>query len=580
MSEHGNLPTTRDTDHDGGGKATRPVTMTDLMRVVWRRRIVPAVGALLGLSAAIAYFAFVAPAYTATSEVALRLPVVNTFTYPGAGADRIINMNVEESLAASERVIIRLSEVTGRPANEIRDSLTIESPVGGQKLRFRYSDSSAEAAARGADAAAAEYLELRRDMYAEQRADLVAGFDEDVARVTEDLEAAQRRVDALPTSDSGAQSPQATAALAELDALRTELAQLREEQARIRTVDVTPGWTTRHADESPASTRDRMLLLLAAGLAGGALAGSVGAVLWESVSRRVRSVADATHSTGLPLIGQIRKPRFRVPAAATDADVRYTSFALAARVAKTPRPLILISPRPDDGRTRLVAGLAMALAASGRNVFVWSMRGGAKQLSETILAERDRFAGPVIKAAVAVPRAHRMTSGAGDDGTNSSHALNGYGAPQPRDEDQTVLIPAVGETAAAGGPLPLPYAGSGWSGGVSASTSESDQGRTAGSDAEETQTFVVPSYSAGEGIQVGTGSVFVGLHMNGVPDDWMVLIDAPAAEFSAQGVHAARDGLAVVVAPQDHTPVVELKRLVERLHNVGSQPVGVIVTRS
>lgn len=550
------------------------VTVTDLLRVVRRRWPAVLAGVLLGLVATLGYLSVVPPTYAATTEVALRLPVVDAFSYPGTGADRVINMNVEESLAASGEVIDSLAELTGRPHQEVREALTVESPVGGQKLRFRYTAPDRDQARLGADQAAAAYLELRRNLYDQERVALVADYDESIAQAEEDLADTQDRIDDLPPPVGGVQSAQTTAALAELTSLRGQLAQLREEQARIRSVDVTPGWVTRPADERPGSGHDRLWLWLAAGLAGGALLGGGAALAWESTDRRIRSTAAAAEATGLPLLGLVRRRRSQVSAVAVDADVRYASYALATQVADAGQLLVLVSPREDEGRTRLVAALALALAAGGRDVHLASLAGRTAELRAAVLADRDRFGVPQP-----APPVWRGDGGDGGDGADRSppdrtsgpdaappgaatstpagSPNGGLGHDHGADGDDLTALPAVGQDSAPARRLRA----------AGVALAESPVSATGG------RPPLIESIPVGSGVVRLRGQV-------GDPAGALMLVDAPPAELSAQGVIAARDGSAVVVAARDRTRVPELRRLVDRLHSIGADPVGIIVTRS
>jgi len=57
-----------------------------------------------GLLLAALYLFLSPPAYTATSVVVLRPVVENPFTYPSSGADRTVNMNVENGIATSNQL--------------------------------------------------------------------------------------------------------------------------------------------------------------------------------------------------------------------------------------------------------------------------------------------------------------------------------------------------------------------------------------------------------------------------------------------------------------------------------------------
>ena len=106
-----------------------PLTLGDLIMVPIRRWV-PVVGlALVGLLLAALYLFLAPPSYTATSVVVLRPVVENPFTYPSSGADRTVNMNVENGIATGNEVVSAVSSATGVSAKAARDSLNVEVPV-------------------------------------------------------------------------------------------------------------------------------------------------------------------------------------------------------------------------------------------------------------------------------------------------------------------------------------------------------------------------------------------------------------------------------------------------------------------
>src|SRR6185312_14867462 len=159
---------------DGPSAGTaRAVTLTDLLRVPMHRlRLVVAV-ALVGLLAALGYVLLVPAAVSANAVVAVRPVVTDAFTPSGAGADRAVNMNVESGLATGTQVVQRLADATGGEPRDIRNALEVEVPTGGQILRFTYQASNAQRAVQGANLAAQAYLDVRRTMYEQQRAEML-----------------------------------------------------------------------------------------------------------------------------------------------------------------------------------------------------------------------------------------------------------------------------------------------------------------------------------------------------------------------------------------------------------------------
>ncbi|WP_230415741.1 GumC domain-containing protein [Micromonospora tarapacensis] len=283
------------------GGSPRTVTITDVVRVPLHRiRLVAAVAAL-GLLAATGYLLLSPRAMTASAVVAVRPVVTDAFTPSGAAADRAVNMNVESGIATGTEVVGKLAETFGSDQRAVRDALEVEVPAGGQILRFVFRAGSATRAVAGANLAARSYLDVRRTMYEKQREEMLRSYDDSIGKVVEQQGAVQRRI-------NNARDPAAAnAAVAELGGINNQLTQLNAARTEIAAVDVSPGWVTRSAEPALTSAAGNPPLLLAAGLLGGILIGLVLAFAWESVDRRIRTVADARDSSGVPLLGTVRR---------------------------------------------------------------------------------------------------------------------------------------------------------------------------------------------------------------------------------------------------------------------------------
>jgi capsular polysaccharide biosynthesis protein len=519
----------------GGGTPARTVTLTDMLRVPLHRiRLVGAVAAF-GFLAALGYVLILPGAVTASAVVAVRPVVTDAFTPSGAAADRAVNMNVESGIATGTEVVQRLA-AEGRDQRDVRDALEVEVPTGGQILRFSYTDRSTDAAVRNANLAAQTYLDVRRTMYEKQRAEMLKRYDESIVDVEKQRDALQRRI-------ASARDGSLDAAIAELGGTNNQLTQLKSSRTEIAAVDVNPGWITQSAENVLVSSNGHVLLYVLAGLLGGALLGVVLAYGWESVDRRVRSVHDGRDVTGLPLLGTVRGRRFRGRGKAVDADIRYAAMAIAERV-REPARVALLTTREDQ--SAITAGLAVALAATGRDVYVADDSGRLDQLRAAVLADRDQLPATANPARPVVPKPRGAESvSGGKDATEpiptrrpSPYPVGSYPSADP---DATMTLPRAALSAAS-----------------------SDMSMV-GSSAEK--------------VTVGAGGVRFGTWRQRTATG-VVLFNAPPSEADERGVAAARQGTAVVVVEQDRTRQGDLRRLVERLLAAGVTPLGFVLTRS
>ncbi len=345
----------------------RSVTLADMLRVPLRRWVLPVAGALLGLVAGIGYLLLPA-SYEAVAVVAVRPVVTDPFSYPGPGADRVVNMTVENGLATGTDVIGAVAKASGQSATTARAGLTVEMPSGSQVLRFRYRAPSPAAAIAGANAASDTYLTVRKSIYQRQRDAIVASYDTGLKGLATERDAIRKT---LPTkiSETGGNSAAVTAQLDRLRGLDDRLSDLTSRRAVAAAVDVTPGTVTRVAALPVASDRDMGLLLPLAGLLGGALFGAVAAFGLEALDRRVRSGPDAAAVTRLPVLAELRGRRFRADRERRAADLRYLALAIIGQLGPVPhRRIVLLSVKPGDRTGQVAVQLALTLAEQGNTV--------------------------------------------------------------------------------------------------------------------------------------------------------------------------------------------------------------------
>jgi uncharacterized protein involved in exopolysaccharide biosynthesis len=238
------------------------MTLTQLLAVPRRRWRWVLACALVGAAAVAGYLTLPAT-YTATAVVTVRAVVTDPFSYPGPGADRAVNMNVETGIATGSRVADAVAKATGRGRAAVDDALTVEVPVGGQVLRFEYvADSSADAI-RGSNAAARAYLQVRRDDYRDQQRRRLAAYDATLKKLNGKLDsaekAARRDGDLGQNGSTGNDTTRA---------LNDQISTVTERRADVAAIDLTPGTLTSPAAAPVPSNHDRPLLF---GLAGGGI---------------------------------------------------------------------------------------------------------------------------------------------------------------------------------------------------------------------------------------------------------------------------------------------------------------------
>ncbi|MFB9238604.1 hypothetical protein ACFFWC_24270 [Plantactinospora siamensis] len=620
---------------DAASSRQRPVGLAELARIPLRRWRILFGSVLVLLLAAVGYLWVVPASYTATSVVVVRPVVTDPFTLPSGGADRAVNMTAESGFATSNDVIDRVAAAVGRPADEVAEALTVETPVGGQLLRFSYAGTSERQALDGANGAADAYLRLRKGMYESQRSAVLKSYEDTIALVTAQRTTVQGK---LPNGRSNSSpSPQTSALLDQLRGLNDQLAQLAEQRSKIASADLTPGTVTATARPPVQTSRDGRALIVLAALLGGVLVGAVLALVRESFDRRIRSADDAAELIGAPMLGSVPRPGRR---GLPEPELRYLALAVERWTGDRDRPLVLLADGPGAVRTQLAAGLAATLAEAGDRVRLGATAEDLRSIRPALLTAQRRI--PTVPPGAAdrpgpARRPAPAANGRADTAAASTAAQPG-GAPSgtapsgiapsgivPADivpaggapavartagqagsgepDAPTVVVPAVDPAAAPPARRPRPYpARESNNGAVYRSfTLEEEpvaERRPAESGsappaapAEAMPATAVPTDPMNIGLRSGGSAEALSLDQSllriGAGRVQLVGIDAPdgegtllitAPDGDQRGVRAARLGVAVLVVARDRTRSRQLDRSLSRLAAAGVRPVGFVLT--
>jgi uncharacterized protein involved in exopolysaccharide biosynthesis len=539
MTEH-------DLDSTDVAPGARPVSLTDLLRVPVRRWWLPLIGAVLGLIAGIGYLLLPA-SYAATAVVAVRPVVTDPFTYPGPGADRVVNMTVENGLATGTVVVAAVAKATGQTPAAAKAGLTVELPTGTQVLRFRYAAPSAAKAVAGANAAANAYLSTRGTMYLLQRDGIVKSYDASIKTLTSALDSLRK---SLPTTAPGTGGTPAsvTGTLDRMRALEDQLGQLSAQRSQAAAVDVTPGTVTQVAAPPVASSRDAAGLYAVLAFLGGALLGAVAAFAIEAVDRRVRTAADAAAASRFPILAELRGRRFPGGHDRLAGDLRYLSLAVLGQLGPVPhRRIVVLGATSADRAPGVATGLALALAEQG-NTVRWEDLTGDVTARARLLAATTGPAKPDAKAATGKAPTGKAPNGKAPTGK------------APVGKATTGKVPA-GKAPTSGAPT-------------------KDQSAAPKDDAVATEEMHPAPVLVGErltsAVPVGAGRIW--LDAPSESDETMItVVRAGPTERDDLGVRAAIEAAAVVVVRRDRTRAARLERLASTLRITGARCLGVVL---
>ncbi|MDX3527833.1 hypothetical protein P1P75_15625 [Streptomyces sp. ID05-39B] len=336
-----------------------PDQLRDQLRRILRHRALIALGILLGVLGGLALSLQRAHTYRATSEVLVR-STTDPFGAVGVSADNQVSMSTEQRIAASATVAVRATRLLGRPdshAGTLGNQVRVTNPLQSQVLRFEFTASSPQRAARGANAFADAYL-----------GDRESRNDATVARTTRALQQQiavlnQRLSLGVETAKSAAQN---------------QLYNLQKRVLDIRARDTDGGDVVRRATAPALPVGPGLRTLLALGLTSGLLLGIVLAWVRSALDSRVGSVGEVQSALRAPVVGVLPsdgKDRALLTVGRTAGPRTEAYRALAFRLRQIGDPgglghLLVVAPRRTGDAEEVAANLGAALADNGSDVLL------------------------------------------------------------------------------------------------------------------------------------------------------------------------------------------------------------------
>ncbi|OIJ90563.1 hypothetical protein [Streptomyces monashensis] len=332
-----------------------PDQLRDQLRLLLRHRVAMALGVALGLLGGLAMALYDAGTYSSTSEVLVRAGA-DPFDTVNVPVDNQISMSTEQQIAAGATVAVRAARTLGQPdsrATALQDHLRVTNPVKSQVLRFEFTASAPQRAARGADAFAEAYLADRRSRNDAAVHRAVDGMRTQIAAL------ARRTKDADNSADASA--------------VQSEIGSLRKRVSEINSRDTSGGDIVRSGAAPALPSGPGTSALVVLGLAGGAVLGVLLAWLCSALDSRVRSAREVQATLGAPVLGSLPPgPGADDPLLTvghTDGARVQAYRSLAFRTGLSGGGcLLVVAPRADDSAGEVAANLAAAFAECGRQV--------------------------------------------------------------------------------------------------------------------------------------------------------------------------------------------------------------------
>lgn len=351
-------------DSDSRGLMTeafpnRPASLADYLTILRRRLWIIVIPLVLAPIITYVIASGEKPVYSASANVYINLTpatlaAVGIFDQT-ASQDPERYFQTQATLARNPRLIDRVAAGQGVSAGELASISSVAPSTVADLLIFSVQTGNSERAARLANAYAHEFARY-------QPAQNVKAFTNAISRTRRQLRTLQKEG---ATKDSPVVS-----------ALRTRLSELEQglpllSGAGPQVVQPAEGG----AKVSPRPTRDAML-----GLALGLILGVGLAFLGEALDKRVRSEREIEDILGLPLLARLPTPPRRLrrarelpilvePRSVTAEAVKKLRTNLEfVNLDHEARVIMVTSALEQEGKSTTIAGLAVALARSGRRV--------------------------------------------------------------------------------------------------------------------------------------------------------------------------------------------------------------------
>ncbi|WP_370271217.1 lipopolysaccharide biosynthesis protein [Streptomyces sp. V4I8] len=347
------------TEHTTGGQPEgEPDLLRDQFKQLLRYRLLIVLGVVLGLAGGGWIALASADSYVATSEVTVRSATADPFAPGTITPDKQVSIGSERQTAASNAVASRAAKDLGMRGHvtELQSGLQVTNPLNTLLLRFSYTASTPRMAAERANAFTKAYLDYREEQTRTLIDNMIKGY--------------QKQLKPL-VKQHKAQDSQSS--------LAGRISELNSSIAKLKALDITPGFVVRTATPPTSPSGPPLPLLLGLGACVGVAIGLLAAWVRLVFDPAVRSEGDLGRSLRAPVLGTLPRTRRRredadtLPAKGRVAEeYRSVAFRLAYdhRFANR-RRLLVVAPRGGiDTAAAVSVNLAAAFGEMGRETLL------------------------------------------------------------------------------------------------------------------------------------------------------------------------------------------------------------------
>lgn len=344
----------------------RAMTLRQVLEVIRQRWLLLLLTTMIVLGAAGAYVYLSPKVYASTAVV--RYSLAASTLFDGGDGYGGIDLDVDPDFVKSQVVLAPAAAAIGDSAASLQAALTVELVEGVRtnRLAITATGSDPELSMDRANAVSDAYI-----------THLQGQVDEALAAIEAELKLAlDERSDAVSAAAKRPNDPvaqqQLSLALSRVLGLQNEVEGFQDSgPPAVLLQRALPG-----ALQGPAAAT-----ILAIGLISGLLAGAGLALIREQFDDRLRNALSIEEAIEQPALGEISLIRHhdRKASALPAASPIATPFSESIRALRTsllvlfPRPhsvIAVTSPQPGDGKTFVVANLAVSMARSGKNVIL------------------------------------------------------------------------------------------------------------------------------------------------------------------------------------------------------------------
>lgn len=353
----------------GGPAASRAAAFNAALR---RGLLLTIALCVLGAVAGGLYGARASTEETASATVLVNPLNGNPFSTTGSGDD-LKNLQTEAQLVQSDDVakLVQAREGKRTPLPVLLSGLEVEVPANTQILDIGYTARNGTVALTRAQWFAEEFLKNR-----EQRAKTLVGSQ--VKRLDEQISARSKEQQALAKQLPGLTGTQAAVVRVQLEAVSTQINQLRARSAELQSVSSNPGQLVTPAAIPSAGIFQSWIVFALAGLIAGLVLAVVIALLRSRADNRIRHVDDVA-SAGQILLGAVSsgdvmeaRRLFETAGPTNQLPDAFKNLRVSLLTTEHRRPAVIVVTTAQHGEDppSSVAGLALATATSNLSTIV------------------------------------------------------------------------------------------------------------------------------------------------------------------------------------------------------------------